>query len=202
MELKDGVDDQQRSVTIVTLHIQVVQILFSTDVGIQVSVLVALPGVEAEILGIEDETSETSEFNLSLRLDAETATHVVVALDDVEVVTLGTAEQDAGGEYALFHLRDGAHARQREDEARAKACSLTDAVRRQVGAVFDGLSIVVVEVLIDTEFTCHILLVEDRRTPQTTHDIQSVHQRLSTTECCISLQIEEVVRCLMMLTVN
>ena len=79
MELHDGVDDQQGCITIVTLYVQVVQVGSSIDVWLQVLFLVALPGVDSEILGIEDETSEASEVELCLRLDAESATHVVVA---------------------------------------------------------------------------------------------------------------------------
>ena len=96
----------------VALHIQVVQIFGAVGVGLQVFVLIPLPRVDTEVLGIEYETAELTEVELSLRLDAESAAHVVVALNDVEIVTLGTTEQNATEEYTLFQLRDGTNLRQ------------------------------------------------------------------------------------------
>ena len=40
-------------------------------------------------------------------LDTESAAHVIVALNDVEIVALGTTEQDTAQEETLFHLRQG-----------------------------------------------------------------------------------------------
>ena len=82
------------------------QILGTVGIGLQVFVLVTLPGVDTEVLGIKYEASELTEVELGLRLDAEAATHVVVALNHVEIVALGTTEQDAAEEYALLQLRE------------------------------------------------------------------------------------------------
>ena len=153
MHLDDGIDDQQGGIRVVTLDVQVVQVGRAVHVGLQVLVLIALPGVKTEVLGIEDEATEASEVKLCLRLDAETATHVIVALDDVEVVTLRSAEQDTAEEHTLLDTREGSHLGQREDEARTEAGSLADTVGCELGTVLNGLGIVVVEVLVDTELT-------------------------------------------------
>ncbi len=92
VHLNDGIDDQQCRVAIVTLHVQVVQVGSTIDVWLQILVLIAPPGSETEVLGIEDEASVLTEIQLRLRLDAESAAHVVVALNDVEVVTLGATQ--------------------------------------------------------------------------------------------------------------
>ena len=102
MYLHDGVDHQQGSITLVALHIQVVQILYIGKAVVNILLLVALPSIESEILGIECETAETTEVELGLRLDAEAASHVIVAFNHVEIVTLGAAEQDAAEEYTLL----------------------------------------------------------------------------------------------------
>ena len=47
----------------------------------------------------------------------ESTTHIVVALNKIEVVALGTAEQDTAEEHTLLQLRQGAHLGQGEDEA-------------------------------------------------------------------------------------
>ena len=55
--------------------------------------------------------------------------------------------------------------------------------------------------LVDTKFARHVLLVQNRRTPQTSYDVQRVDEGLSATEGGIHLQVEEVVWCCMALTV-
>ena len=105
MHLDHGVDHQQRSIAIVTLHVQVVQVGRTVDVWLQVVlVLIALPGPETEIPRVEHQSSELAEVELCPCLDAESAAHVVVALNHVEVVALGTTQQDATHEHTLFHL--------------------------------------------------------------------------------------------------
>ena len=151
------------------------QVGSAIDVWLQVLVLVALPGPETEVLGIEHKASELAEVEQGPCLDAESATPVVVALNDVEVVTLGTTQQNATYENSLFHLRQSTHLGQREDEARAEAGSLADAVRCKTGTVLNGLRIVVVEVLVDTELASHVFLVQNRCAPQTSYDVQCVH---------------------------
>ena len=59
-----------------------------------------------------------------------------------------------------------ARLRQRQDEARTEAGCLADAIRSERRAILDRFGIVVVEVLIDTELTRHVLLVKDGRTPR------------------------------------
>ena len=109
VHLQNGIDDQQHGVAAVALDVQVVQVLDICKVVLDILLLVAFPGVEAEVLGIEHEAAELAEVELGLRLDAESTTHVVVALDDVEIVALGSAEQDAAEEHALFQLRQASH---------------------------------------------------------------------------------------------
>ena len=55
-------------------------------------------------MGVEDEAAEVAQLHVGLGLDAETASHVVVAVDDAVVVALGTAEQDAVKEDALLEM--------------------------------------------------------------------------------------------------
>ena len=109
MYLKDGIENQQCRITIVTLYVQVVQVGSAVDVLLEVFVLIALPGPESEVLGIEHEATELAEVEFRVCLDAETAAHIVVALNDVEMVTLGATEQDATQEDALFQLRQDTH---------------------------------------------------------------------------------------------
>ena len=59
---------------------------------------------------------------------------------------------------------------QRQNEAGAEAGSLADAIGGQFGTILNGLGIVVVEVLVDTELTRHVVLVEEWRTPQSSHN--------------------------------
>ena len=107
MELKDGVDNQQSSIAVITHHIQIVQVpgafielfQFIKCIGI-----IALPRIEAEVLSVKYHATEATEVQLCLRLDTEAATHIVVTLNDVEVVTLRTTEQDTAYENTLFHL--------------------------------------------------------------------------------------------------
>ena len=84
VKIQNGIDNQQGCIAIVTLHVQVVQVGSTVDLALQVSFLIALPGVETEVLGIERQASNTSEVKLRLRLDAESAAHIIVTLDDVE----------------------------------------------------------------------------------------------------------------------
>lgn len=128
MYLKDGIDHQQSRITIVTLHVQVMQVGSAIDVWLQVLVLIALPGPESEVLGIEHEATELAEVESRVCLDAETAAHIVVALNDVEVVTLGTTQQNTRHEDTLLQLRQGTCLWQRDDEARTKTGSLADAI--------------------------------------------------------------------------
>ena len=89
---------------------------------------------------------------MGFRLDAEAAAHVVVALDDVEVVALRATKQDCTEEDALLQPRQGSHLGQRKDKARSEGSSFADAIGSQVGAVLYWFRVVVVEVLVDTEF--------------------------------------------------
>ena len=57
-------------------------------------------------------------------------------------------------------------------------------------------------VLIDTELTSHIFFVQNRRTPQSSHNIQRVNDWLTCTEGYISFNVEDIEGSLMMLTVN
>ena len=74
----------------VTLHVQIMQVFGPISISLQILTLVAFPGKDAEVFGIKDKTAETSEIKLCLRLDAETAAHVVVALNNIKVVTFST----------------------------------------------------------------------------------------------------------------
>ena len=64
MKFKDRIDDQQSRITIVALYVQVVQVGSTFDIGLQILVLLALPGVEAEVLGIEQEAPVLAEVKL------------------------------------------------------------------------------------------------------------------------------------------
>ena len=52
VHFQDWVDDQQGGIAIVALYVQIVQVLGAVGISLQVFVLVTLPGVDAEILGI------------------------------------------------------------------------------------------------------------------------------------------------------
>ena len=48
MHLHDGIDNQERRIAVVTLHVQEVQVGSTVDIGLQVLILVALPSIDAE----------------------------------------------------------------------------------------------------------------------------------------------------------
>ena len=64
VHLNDGINHQQSRITVVTLHVQVVQVGSAVNIGLQVLVLVALPGPETEVLGIEHDASVTTKVEL------------------------------------------------------------------------------------------------------------------------------------------
>ena len=66
--------------------------------------IIALPGEDAVVVGVEDEATEVAQFHMGLGLNAEAASHVVVAVDDAVVVALGTTEQDSVKEDALLKM--------------------------------------------------------------------------------------------------
>ena len=91
------IDDQQSGVALVALSVE------EQRVGIgKVLVLVALPGKNAVIVGLEDETSEAPELHVGLGLEREARTHVVVTVNNVIVVALGSAKEYSAQEDPLL----------------------------------------------------------------------------------------------------
>lgn len=82
-----------------------------------------------------------------MRLEAESRSHVIVAVDDVVVVALRTAEKDEVGKDGLLQTLEITHLRELPHHTRTEGGRLRDAVWRFVGAVLHGLGVVVVEVL-------------------------------------------------------
>ena len=84
VDLDDGIEDEEGGIAFIALYVQVVQVFNLAEV----SVLVAFPREETEVFGVQDETGGR-ELQVSLGLETETATHVIVAFDDVEIVAFG-----------------------------------------------------------------------------------------------------------------
>ena len=110
LEYKARVEDQQLRVAFVALRVEVERI------GVlQVFTLISFPCIDVVIVHKQREIAEAREDHLGLGLEAESRSHVIVAVDHVVVVALRTAEQDEIGKDRLFqpleitHLRELPH---------------------------------------------------------------------------------------------
>ena len=226
MNLQHGIDNQESGIALVALGIQIAEVVarhflelvFVVGDRAQIFcrefafvnallqwyqlILVSLEGKDAEILGIQREACRAAKVEHCLGLDAEAATHIVVALDDVEVVALGTTQQNSAQEDALLSTGERCLGLlHRKHKTRTERCGLADAVGCEVGAVLDGFGVIIAEVLIETELTIHALgvfvlcrTIDKRRTPQTTHDVDVVDDGLAATKGECSIEVEEVER--------
>ena len=90
-------------------------------------------------MGIEDETSEVAQFHVRLCLDAETATHVIVTVDETVIVALRTAKEDEVSKDTLLEMRESTDCRHLDDGSRSEGSRLADTIWCQVGTVFHRL---------------------------------------------------------------
>lgn len=154
------IDNQQTGIALIALSVQVKRV----DGG-EVFLFVTFPRVQMEILGVQDESAKIDKLYMGFRLDAISTTHIVVAVDDVVVVALRPAKQDSTKEHPLLQTLQNAHLGKTTDESGTNRSGLANAIGRQVGAIFHGLRIVVVEMLVDAKFGLDALVLQHGLAP-------------------------------------
>ena len=88
----------------VALNVQIAQVGDIGETVVEVLFLISFPRIETEKLGVQNEACRSAKVELRLRLDAETAAHIVVTLNHIEIVTLRTTEHNTTHKDALFHF--------------------------------------------------------------------------------------------------
>ena len=142
----------------------------------------------------QGEVAEPREEHLSLGLKAESRSHVIVAVDDIVVVALRTAEEDEIGKDGLLQTLEITHLRKLPHHAGTEGGGFRDAVWSLVGAVLHGLGVVVVEVLEDSDDRLSLLAVVDSVAPELAEQVEIVDERLVAGEARGEVQREIVVR--------
>ena len=95
---------QQFGVALVALGVEIER------VGVlQVLSLISLPSEDALVVGVQDEAADASEVHLRLGLHRESRPHVVVAVDHVVIVALGSSQQYSAEVDALFQAVERTH---------------------------------------------------------------------------------------------
>ena len=97
VSLEDRGNDEETCIALVALHIEIVKI-----VHLEFRLLIAYPREDAEILDVQVEAPPVAKLKMGLRLEAESTTHIVVALQHIKIVALGTTQQNGIKEQALF----------------------------------------------------------------------------------------------------
>ena len=149
VETEIGIEGHEACVAWVALCIGVVEV--ETCLAHPFGTIVALPSEDMEIVGIDIHVANLCDIHAGLDLGRETATHIIVALLNKEIVAERTAKQDAAEEDALLQIHAILQMGEAIDKARAYRGCLADAVGDEVGTVFHSFRVVEIEVLEDTE---------------------------------------------------
>ena len=170
--------------------------------GAEVFILVTLPCEDAEIMHIEDEPAEPAYLHVGLGLDAVAASHVVVAVNHIEIVALCAAQQYAAEENALFETRQRSHLWKFYDDSRSHRCRFADAIRGEVRPVFHWFRVVIIEVLIDAKLNIHGFSPIERCRPETSQNVQGVDEGLVFAESEGHFSTKEIVGLVVVFTIH
>ena len=85
VDLEDGSNHKQPCITFIALHIEIAQIVY-----LKLRLLITYPCKDTEILDMQIETPPVAKLQVRLRLNTESAAHVVVTLQHIKVVAFGT----------------------------------------------------------------------------------------------------------------
>ena len=108
-------EHQQLGIALVALSIEIERIS-----GGKVLVFITLPGKDAVVVGIEREGAETTEHYECVCLGAIATAEVLVAVDDIVIVALRTAQEDGTEEDTLLKIGETAYLRELEYYSRTK----------------------------------------------------------------------------------